>query len=95
MIPRLASQEASFQGAFMYYFNDKGALSQNRIAWTETVNMRTDKIESLQRIFRLKQAEMSKIYAHKAFRKTPLKNPKNLLDKGMAEREGIEPTKPR
>ncbi len=45
MVPRLAAPGSSFKGAYLYYFHDKDALTQARIAWTETINLLTDKVE--------------------------------------------------
>lgn len=45
MVPRLATEGASFKGAFLYYCHDKGASTAARVAWTETVNMMTDCVE--------------------------------------------------
>ncbi len=41
MIAKLAARGASFKGAGNYYLHDKEAQSSERIAWTETVNLRT------------------------------------------------------
>lgn len=45
MVPVIAAGGASFQGAFQYYFHDKGAKTRGRVAWTETLNMLTDCVE--------------------------------------------------
>ena len=45
MVPRLAAQGSSFHGAYLYYFHDKEALTQTRVAWTKTINLLTDKVE--------------------------------------------------
>jgi len=42
MVPVIASSGASFKGAFAYYFHDKNAWTDARVAWTQTVNMMTD-----------------------------------------------------
>lgn len=41
MVPKITSGGASFQGAFRYYLHDKGAETSSRVAWTQTVNLRT------------------------------------------------------
>lgn len=45
MVPRLAAEGSSFRGAYLYYCHDKKAQTTARIAWTETVNMMTDRVE--------------------------------------------------
>ena len=45
MVPVIAANGASFQGAFQYYFHDKDAKTRGRIAWTETLNMLTDCVD--------------------------------------------------
>ncbi len=42
MIPKVAGKGASFQGAGMYYLHDKDALTADRVAYTETVNLPTN-----------------------------------------------------
>jgi hypothetical protein len=42
MIPRVAGKGTSFKGAGLYYLHDKDALSSDRVAYTETVNLPTD-----------------------------------------------------
>lgn len=42
MVPVIASNGASFQGAFHYYCHDKQGRTTARVAWTRTVNMLTD-----------------------------------------------------
>lgn len=41
MVPKLAGRGSSFKGAGQYYLHDKQAESAERVAWTETVNLRT------------------------------------------------------
>ena len=41
MIPKITGGGASFQGAFRYYLHDKGAETSSRVAWTQTVNLRS------------------------------------------------------
>ena len=45
MVPVIAAGGASFQGAFSYYFHDKGAKTRARVDWTETLNMLTDCVD--------------------------------------------------
>lgn len=42
MIPRVAKSGRSFKGAGLYYLHDKGALTNDRVAFTETLNLPTD-----------------------------------------------------
>ncbi|MBB5353680.1 hypothetical protein HNR46_003941 [Haloferula luteola] len=68
MVPRLAAQGCSFHGAFLYYFHDKRAQTSQRVAWTETINMLTDKVEKAWKVMaytakhqeRLKEATRQK-----------------------------------
>jgi len=41
MVPKLAGRGTSFKGAGQYYLHDKQAETSERVAWTETVNLRT------------------------------------------------------
>ncbi|MGJ8678501.1 MAG: relaxase/mobilization nuclease domain-containing protein [Akkermansiaceae bacterium] len=45
MVPRLAAEGSSFQGAWLYYCHDKRAMTSTRVAWTQTVNLITDRVE--------------------------------------------------
>lgn len=45
MVPTITAQGTSFQGAFLYYFHDKGERSRNRIGFTETMNMLTESVD--------------------------------------------------
>lgn len=40
MVPKLAGRGSSFKGAGQYYLHDKQAETSERVAWTETVNLR-------------------------------------------------------
>lgn len=42
MVPRIARAGTSFKGAGLYYLHDKGALTAERVGWTQTLNMATD-----------------------------------------------------
>jgi len=42
MIPRVAKSGRSFKGAGLYYLHDKGASTDDRVAFTETVNLPTN-----------------------------------------------------
>jgi hypothetical protein len=42
MIPRVAKSGRSFKGAGLYYLHDKGALTADRVAFTETLNLPTN-----------------------------------------------------
>jgi hypothetical protein len=39
MVPNVTKGGASFKGAAAYYLHDKDAMSADRVAWTETVNL--------------------------------------------------------
>lgn len=41
MVPKVAGKGRSFKGAGLYYLHDKGALSADRVAFTEAVNLPT------------------------------------------------------
>ena len=43
MVPRLARAGTSFKAAGLYYLHDKEAATHNRVAFTHTENMMTDK----------------------------------------------------
>ena len=42
MIPRVAKSGRSFKGAGLYYLHDKGTLTRDRVAFTETLNLPTN-----------------------------------------------------
>lgn len=50
MIPVIASSGRSFKGAFAYYMHDKNAQTTARIAWTETLNMMTQCVETAHKV---------------------------------------------
>lgn len=50
MIAKLAKRGASFMGAGNYYLHDKDAQTSERVAWTETVNLRTHDPERALRV---------------------------------------------
>src|SRR3954466_5328745 len=41
MIPAITKGGRSFKGAFLYYAHDKQAMTAARLAWSETINLRT------------------------------------------------------
>lgn len=45
MIPRIAKSGRSFKGAGLYYLHDKGASTNHRVAFTETLNLPTNDAE--------------------------------------------------
>ena len=66
MVPVIAGMGTSFKGAFLYYCHDKDALTDARVAWTETLNLMADTAEKAWRFMaytaqshdRLKQAAL-------------------------------------
>lgn len=50
MIPDIAKKGHSFSGAMAYYLHDKGADTDERVAWTETRNLMTDDPQAAKRI---------------------------------------------
>jgi len=42
MVPKVAKSGASFKGAALYYLHDKQATTNERVAFTETVNLPTN-----------------------------------------------------
>ncbi len=73
MVPVIASNGASFRGAFDYYFHDVKARTTARIAWTETLNMLTDCVDKAWKVMtytaksqsRLKKASGQKATGNK------------------------------
>lgn len=73
MVPVIASGGASFQGAFAYYFHDKDAWTDARVAWTQTRNLMTDCAEKAWKVMaytvkvaeRLKQATGQRLSGRK------------------------------
>ena len=45
MIPRVARAGRSFKGAALYYLHDKGALTSDRVAFTATANLPTERTD--------------------------------------------------
>lgn len=43
MVPKIAKAGRSFKGAALYYLHDKGAMTDDRVAFIETENLPTDK----------------------------------------------------
>ena len=50
MVPKIAKKGASFKGASLYYLHDKGALTDERVEWTETRNLATNNPEAAWRV---------------------------------------------
>lgn len=50
MIPRIAKQGTSFKGAGLYYLHDKKALTNDRVAFTQTQNLPTDDPEMAMKV---------------------------------------------
>jgi len=50
MMPEITRRGTSFRGAYLYYFHDKGARTTDRVAWTHTANMMTDKVDKAWRV---------------------------------------------
>ncbi len=73
MVPVIASNGASFRGAFDYYFHDVKARTTARITWTETLNMLTDCVDKAWKVMaytaknqsRLKEASGQKATGNK------------------------------
>ena len=73
MVPVIASNGASFRGAFDYYFHDIKAQTTARIAWTQTLNMLTDCVDKAWKVMaytaknqsRLKEASGQKATGNK------------------------------
>jgi len=42
MVPKVAKSGASFKGAALYYLHDKQANTNERVAFTQTVNLPTN-----------------------------------------------------
>ena len=42
MVPKATKKGRSFKGAALYYLHDKGALTDERVAFTHTLNLATD-----------------------------------------------------
>ena len=42
MVPHIAKRGYSFKGSGLYYLHDKGAMTSERVAWTQTRNLHTD-----------------------------------------------------
>jgi hypothetical protein len=50
MVPKVAGKGTSFKGAGLYYLHDKKALTAERVAFTQTVNLPTDDPERALRL---------------------------------------------
>ena len=50
MVPNVATGGHSFNGALRYYLHDKGAQTQDRLAWTATRNLGTDNVDTARRV---------------------------------------------
>src|SRR5688572_19461039 len=77
MVPRLAAQGCSFHGAFLYYFHDKNSRTSERVAWTETLNMITDKIDKAWKVmaYTVKHQDRLKEVSNQKLSGAKLKNP--------------------
>lgn len=61
MIPKVTKGGSSFKGAFNYYLHDKDADTQDRIAWTQTENMRTNDPDKAWRIMAYTAKEQNRL----------------------------------
>ena len=50
MVPKIAEQGHSFKGAGLYYLHDKEAATSERVAWTQTNNLRTNDPEKAMKV---------------------------------------------
>ncbi len=50
MVPKIMPKGSSFKGAAMYYLHDKGSETNERVEWTETVNIGSDSPEVAWRV---------------------------------------------
>ena len=50
MVPHIPERGYSFKGSGLYYFHDKGAMTSERVAWTQTRNLHTDDPEKAMKV---------------------------------------------
>ncbi len=61
MIPKVTRGGSSFKGAFQYYLHDKDGDTRERIAWTQTENMRTDDPDKAWRVMAFTAREQNRL----------------------------------
>lgn len=61
MIPKVTRGGSSFKGAFQYYLHDKDGDSTERVAWTQTENMRTDDPDKAWRVMAYTAREQERL----------------------------------
>ena len=61
MIPKITKGGSSFKSALQYYLHDKGADTQERVAWAQTENMRTEDPQKAWRVMAYTAKEQDRL----------------------------------
>jgi Relaxase/Mobilisation nuclease domain len=99
MVPAIAEGGKSFKGAALYYLHDKREpgeamrLTDNRVAWTQTVNLGTDNPETAWRIMAATAMRQDKLKADAGIKATGRKMTGTVFSYSLAWPPGYRPTK--
>jgi hypothetical protein len=93
MVPKLAAKGTSFKGAAAYYLHDKGASTNERVAWTATHNLATDNPEMAWRIMAATAKDQARLKDQAGIRTTGRKSTDVVLAYSLAwhpdEKDGL------
>lgn len=93
MVPKLAAKGTSFKGAAAYYLHDKGASTNERVAWTATVNLATNNPEAAWRVMAATAKDQARLKEQAGIRTTGRKSADSVLAYSLAwhpdEKDGL------
>lgn len=99
MVPAITKCGSSFKGAAAYYLHDKREpgeavrLTDNRVAWTQTVNLGTDNPETAWRIMAATAMRQDKLKAAAGIKATGRKMTSPVFAYSLSWQPGEHPTK--
>lgn len=93
MVPKLSAKGTSFKGAAAYYLHDKGASTDERVAWTATHNLATDNPEMAWRIMAATAKDQARLKEQAGIKTTGRKSADVVLAYSLAwhpdEKDGL------
>lgn len=93
MVPKLAAKGTSFKGAAAYYLHDKGASTDERVAWTATLNLATNNPEMAWRIMAATAKDQARLKEQAGIKTTGRKSADVVLAYSLAwhpdEKDGL------
>lgn len=84
MIPRIARGGCSFKGAAAYYLHDKSADTQERVEWTETLNLLTQDPDKAWKVMAYTALEASRLKEASGQKRTGRKHTKPVFSYSLS-----------